>query len=549
MLPAVAIFLGFLVLLSGLALFISLKKISLKRPHSIPENIQKKADKAMAENNYLDAVTEKYSVSLSLPDALEALNSVLLANLTFDAFAYVIQTSETKAIFKCVANVGVSKDYVASLKNELVIRLDNPQIELEEYVVGAPTGAGGISKFASRLIIPLKNKDTLVGYFSITHKNANTFDSQDEAFIVDVLDTTLSHLINLKDVIEREKAKFRTMVDSMTDGVVMFDGDFKVLVDNPALYKLTGIQDSIGVNIMDLDSYFAPAFSLREELSAVFTTNTPKDFDNVNLDDKYFEIALIPIRNGDSLSRVGMIVYDKTQEKELEKLRRDFSAMVIHELRSPLTVIKGISDLLLTQADRLSLEQKNEFLVQIKASTDALLDKVNDLLDAAKIESGKIELFKSDVDIANLLESTKYYYDTLAQQNGIQIVMKLDSAINHMRLDEKKIRQVLDNLLSNAIKHTPQGGTITIRSEVNGSNVDISVADTGKGVSDDLKSRIFERYVQGKDSQAKGTGLGLVIARGIIEAHGGNLWVEDNIPQGAKFVFTLPKAGMEMSSQ
>ena len=228
---------------------------------------------------------------------------------------------------------------------------------------------------------------------------------------------------------------------------------------------------------------------------------------------------------------------------ELRKLRQDFTAMMVHELRSPLTVIKGTSDLLIKEYKNLNSEQVNTFIVQIKDSAIALLGIVNELLDASKIEAGKVELFKKQGDINKIINDEFNYYYNLARDKGINFSFDLDLSIQKFYFDEQKIKQVLNNLLSNAIKFTDPGGTLVIVSKNYGSYIGISVNDSGKGVPDEVKELLFQKFVQARESDKsneQGTGLGLVICKGIVEAHGGRIWIEDNVPKGAKFIFTLP---------
>ncbi|KKU30667.1 MAG: Multi-sensor signal transduction histidine kinase [candidate division WWE3 bacterium GW2011_GWA1_46_21] len=225
-----------------------------------------------------------------------------------------------------------------------------------------------------------------------------------------------------------------------------------------------------------------------------------------------------------------------------KKPSSDFIAMVVHELRSPLTVISGTADLLIKKSDVIDKNQTDVLLLQIKSSSDSLLKIVNDLLDAAKIDAGKFEISRSTNDINKLLQEESRYYTELARAKSITLKLDLNTNIQPFVFDYARITQVMNNLLSNAIKFTGSGAVI-IRSDVQGTDVVVSVSDSGVGISDGDKSMIFDKFVQAASvatNNEKGTGLGLVISKGIISAHGGKIWVEDNTPCGSKFVFKLP---------
>lgn len=236
---------------------------------------------------------------------------------------------------------------------------------------------------------------------------------------------------------------------------------------------------------------------------------------------------------------------EETEEHDIEaqKVKDDFLAMVVHELRSPLAVIKGSSDLLIKETKSLTSAQITDLLKQVRSSSGDLLNLVNDMLDVSKMEAGRFEIYPKDTNINNILEDETRRYTMLAKEKEVEIKLHLDPLVSNLRFDPDKIRQVLNNLLSNAVKFTPAGGYVEIRAEKSVGKVRISVADTGIGIPDEVKSKLFNKFVQGRSiagSEEKGTGLGLVIAKGIVEAHGGIIWMEDNKPKGTKFVFTLP---------
>lgn len=231
------------------------------------------------------------------------------------------------------------------------------------------------------------------------------------------------------------------------------------------------------------------------------------------------------------------------------KQRDDYVAMMVHELRSPLSVIKGSADLVLREEKNLEEDQKYTLLSQIKESSSDLLEVVNDILDVSKIESGRLDVKKTKGDLNKVLHEEADYYMALAREKEINVETILDDGIPHFEFDEDRMKHVMNNLLSNALKFTDSGGSVTIQSKLSDEyHVEISVADTGLGVPDDMKPKLFNKFVQmenRKNKKEKGTGLGLVITKGIIEAHGGSIWIEDNQPMGAKFMFTVPIANPE----
>ena len=414
---------------------------------------------------------------------------------------------------------------------------------LEESLTGA--SVNNISKLSvvSYFNVPLVVSNEFFGVLTLSGYSSKSFGDEDIKLVYEIFNNAMKAITNLGDLIGHEKGKLQVMVDSMYDGVIMIDKNFRVLIVNPASYKLMGMEQDLNLNIFDVFDYFSGTFSLEEKLAKVFATGKIESVSELKIGDKYYEIVVIPVKANEEIIGGGILIHDQSEEMELRKLRQDFTAMMVHELRSPLTVIKGTSDLLIKEYKNLSSDQVNTFIVQIKDSAIALLGIVNELLDESKIKAGKIELFKKQGDINQLINDEFNYYYNLARDKGINFSFDLDLSIRKIYFDEQKIKQVLNNLLSNAIKFTEPGGEIVIVSKNYSSYIGISVNDSGKGVPDDVKELLFQKFVQARESDKsneQGTGLGLVICKGIVEAHGGRIWIEDNVPKGAKFIFTIP---------
>lgn len=228
-------------------------------------------------------------------------------------------------------------------------------------------------------------------------------------------------------------------------------------------------------------------------------------------------------------------------EKQAEQ--NEFFPMMVHELRSPLSVIKGAADLLIKSTDELDAEQIHTLLNQIKSSSSSLLKMVGDILDVSKMEGGKFQISKTYGDIVDVLKEQCSYFESLTKVKNITLSCPSSGEIANFSFDPERVKQVLSNLLSNAIKFTSEGGKITVSAKKNDGSVMIEVADNGIGIPDKDKPLLFHKFFQASNQaevHEKGTGLGLVICKGIVEAHGGKIWMEDNKPKGAKFMFTIP---------
>ena len=227
--------------------------------------------------------------------------------------------------------------------------------------------------------------------------------------------------------------------------------------------------------------------------------------------------------------------------RELDALRSEFLANVSHELRTPLSVIKGSANSLL-QPDVIFDEQtRREFLVSIDRDADTLTRLVDDLLMLSRLEAKALEVKKKQHKISNVISNVKDHLDKLTIKHHLKISIPND--IPPVYIDEVRIGEVLTNLVENAVKFSDDNTNISIQAVYKNKEVIISVIDEGIGVPLELQKKIFERFFQGEGRKAgrrKGTGLGLAICRGIVEAHGGKIWVESKSDHGAKFIFSLP---------
>jgi signal transduction histidine kinase len=229
---------------------------------------------------------------------------------------------------------------------------------------------------------------------------------------------------------------------------------------------------------------------------------------------------------------------------ELETASRhksDFLATMSHELRTPLNAIIGFSEVLNEQMFGELNERQLAYVNDVLEAGRHLLSLINDVLDLAKIEAGRMDLELSEVAIPDVLRSAVSMQSERADRAGVELNLSTEPDEITITADERRVRQVVFNLLSNAVKFTPSGGRIDITALVDSSQVEIAIADTGPGISAEDIESIFEEFEQTSEGkQAEGTGLGLPLSRKLVELHGGRLWVESTPGKGSTFRFTLP---------
>ena len=257
-------------------------------------------------------------------------------------------------------------------------------------------------------------------------------------------------------------------------------------------------------------------------------------------------INCTPIQSKDgAVESLVVTMQDLAPIDELERLRAEFLGMVSHELRAPLTAIKGSVDILLDAAPELDPAERHEYFRIIHDQAERMRGLIGDLLDAGRIDSGTLSVAPESSEVTDLVERARNTF--LSGGGRHNVLIDLPLVLPRVMADRRRIVQVLNNLLSNAARCSPESSPIRIGAERRGFHIAISVSDEGRGVPPELLARLFHRGVGGAASgrlrDTGGTGLGLVICKGLVEAHGGRIWAEsDGVGQGARFTFTVPVA-------
>jgi signal transduction histidine kinase len=238
------------------------------------------------------------------------------------------------------------------------------------------------------------------------------------------------------------------------------------------------------------------------------------------------------------------VMRDITERKKLDKMKQEFVSTVSHELRTPLTSIRGSLGLL-TSGKMGDFQEKTKNLISIAANnSERLLLLINDLLDMEKLASGKMEFKFQDLEVTKFLHDAVEANQGYGQQHNVKFVIAASDTKLFVYADRNRMMQVLSNLLSNAAKFSPDGASVETAVNIHNGRIRISVADKGRGIPSEFESRIFERFTQVDSSSTRkvgGTGLGLNIAKAIVENHKGNIGFMANPEGGTIFYVDLPR--------
>ncbi len=373
----------------------------------------------------------------------------------------------------------------------------------------------------------------------IDESTISTGSSKDEIF---QLTQTFNHMalsINQKlSDLETERAKLSTILQEMSDGVIITDRQGTIQLINKAAINLFKVSQAepIGLTLIEVTRQH----QIVELLESCAKNNKTQKVSFEILKTKQFVQAIASPGSDATPSLFLFIFHDITQERKSELTRRDFISNVSHELRQPLAAIKLLSETLLDGAFD-DLPSAKHFLQQIDNEVDSLNNLVNELLELSRAEAGHINLELRAVNSLDLLEKIHERLHLLAEQDNINLVIDCPAVLPLIKADKLRLEQVFLNLVHNAIKFSHPGGEILMKAEVGDTELIFSVHDDGIGISEEDLPLVFERFFKADRSRSGvGTGLGLSVARYMVEAHGGKIWAESRQGMGSTFFFTIP---------
>lgn len=401
-------------------------------------------------------------------------------------------------------------------------------------------------KIRSSFDVPLFVRDRAVGILNVASVRDISYSDDEIKLFYTIASQAQAAIERLQALLVAEKSKMQAMVEGMSEGVVMFDERDQLVILNATAKDLLGYHQK-ELNTEALIKFFQ-ALGLLGSLDEIKKSEKFPWVKDISLERPmphviHAEASCLWDEAKKPLGMV-MVLMDVTKEREIGQMKDEFISLVSHELRTPLAAIKGSTDILLDGImGELNLRQ-TDCLAIAKRNIDRLGRLINDLLDFSRIEAGKMQLNKQKVNIANLVRDTIALFEATAKAKDLKLIASLEPDLPEIEVDADKITQVVTNLLGNATKFTPAGGQITVGAARVKDTLQIDVVDTGLGVPHQDLVKIFEKFYQvirmDNSQKTKGTGLGLPICKGIVEKHGGKIWVESELGKGSKFSFSLP---------
>jgi len=347
-----------------------------------------------------------------------------------------------------------------------------------------------------------------------------------------------------KNKAEEEKNKTLAIINNFADGILVLDKDDRILLVNPkaeGFFNLKAAEDVIGKNILDFLGKILPM-----SLIEIFSRKT-KEFLRKEIkiqEDLILESSLISIvREGQKVGSF-MILHDITREKLIEKMKSEFVSLTAHQLRTPLSAMKWSMRMILDEElGKINKEQK-EFLQNNYDSNEKMIHLINDLLNVTRIEEGRFLYQLVSADIEQIVKETIKSHQELARERKVRLEFKkIGPRISKFMMDAEKMKMAIGNIIDNAIRYNFKRGYIKVSLKKNQNKVEISVEDNGAGIPKDQHPRIFTKFFRGTNVvkiDTEGSGLGLYIAKNIIEAHKGKILFKSSEGKGTTFSLIFP---------
>ncbi len=343
-----------------------------------------------------------------------------------------------------------------------------------------------------------------------------------------------------------EQKKTEAIIFSIKDGIIMTDYQGKIQLMSRMAKQILHIAEQESILGQPLWK-FLPSSDLKAACMDVLTNpNTNKTIEvkmTRNDKDEFYALSAAQVRTPGKEEILGLVtvLHDVTLEKELESMKEEFLHSITHDLRNPLTAIRGFIRLFQTgQTGPLTAIQTKMFETMDKASL-RLTNMVNDILDLARLESGHLTLHIEPSRFQDVANRVIELFTPQTKSNNIALTLDVIGDIPTSPVDPSLLERVFVNLVGNATKFTPDGGAIQIRINDDHDAIRCAVIDTGEGIPEDYLEKVFDKFRQVDGHFKGGAGLGLTICKRIVEAHMGRIWVESEVGKGASFIFTIPK--------
>lgn len=553
--------------------------IRLSRRKNQLEKFFTAKEKDYEEKNYqmtmLEGIQREIDYSLKTFKIIEILSRSFQDFIPFATITTLVIESD-KLFFHSTLQDKVSKNFLEKVKESMITSAKNivpysiPVVQdhtIEGELLDYTNGTEDLGSFFH---IPVIISGSLAGIITLASPIPQYYSFSNMIMLYKTMEHASDMITSLRAVIDTEKRRLSSLITSLHDGILMIDDNGIVQVINNAAKDILNIHKE-SPEMFDVMQALSKTYPIDQKIYSAKQSNQTIHDKEVSVGEKTLQIDITPVvaaipdnrknKAGIRVIGISIVLHDITLEKSLMQLKEDFTNEIVHELRSPLSAIKASAQMMASDSN---LPPENaKFIEIIVQQSERMLGDIASLLDVAKLENGKFSIMQKSSDVKKLIEDSITLFNTAAQEKKIKLIQNIETNLSPGLLDSNRISQVINNLISNSMKYTPEGGSITISANyhynehlpatVTNPGILISVSDTGLGIPRDKQSILFSKFGQVQNSKFKpkegGTGLGLYVSKGIVEAHGGSIYLESEEGKGTKISFTIPLAREKITAK
>ena len=514
-------------------------------------------DFRVRQRDYLLEISRALTQELDLVKLLERILSIAAEMLSGQAGLVALRSERGGWTVESTVGIApaLARGYLEPLLAAVPDHADPARFELPEInrLLQNLTRSVGLG-WLTGVGLPLIARDRVIGVIFIFRSYGGSFSTNDRTLLQSFADQAAIAVDNaqLYNQARQEKQRIDALLDSAADGILILSPAHIITRCNPAFERMLGlpkneIVDADHADIIHLSRHGEYLTLEQAEaggwpLSPAAVLYVEGDLERQQVSPLPVGITYSPLFSPEgALLNIIATVRDITRFREEEEIKNTFISVISHELKTPVALIKGYVGTLRREDASWDREVVQESLAVIEEEADRLTGLIENLLEASRLQAGGLKLNLCDVSLDSLVQRVAERFRTQSEIHNIVVEFPPDFPV--ITGDETRIEQVISNLISNAIKYSPKGGKICIIGQVRSEQVVVCVTDQGPGVAPDDIPHIFDRFYRSTEAKrsTKGAGLGLYLARAVVEAHGGRIWADPHSTSGARICFTLPR--------
>jgi signal transduction histidine kinase len=456
----------------------------------------------------------------------DAVSDKYIDSIEDKMFAYIGKNSSGgfKKTLKLIENI--RPKYIGK-------HLDNSNKKMPEAVEFFPLGIG----------------DNIIGIMQLSGSRSQKLKPEEKELIEAVASAVSMSIDRLHSLIITQHSKTVSLVESLRDGVLMFNENQEATLMNPAFSSYTGMSED-RFDITELYSLIKTK-DLRQMVERALIHGNVSFIKEAVLGRKHFEVLVTPVKdNYNKIVGGAVLFHDITYLMEIDQMKTEFVSVASHQLRTPLTAIKLFTEMLLDQGGKELTDEHKEYLESIYQSTERMVLLVNDLLSLSRLESGRLKVDPRTLDLREFVQNIIDEVKQVAKAKKVNIGLSCQKDLPPISIDPNLMRQVIHNLITNAIRYTAESKDPAVEVKITKPKNDfiVSIKDNGIGIPEPVQDRIFEKFYRADNAikaNTEGTGLGLYVSKMIVESSKGKIWFESEQGKGTQFFVAIPGKGMK----